>query len=328
MSLSSRLQNHWSCVDAVSLMLMPLSVIYWVIIRVRRAAYGLGIFKIHEFPVPVVVVGNLTVGGTGKTPFVISLAEQLKQRGWNPGVVSRGYQGEVSQPTVVPADGDTGFFGDEPVLISQKTGLPVVVAYRRSEAVNRILSESVDLVISDDGLQHLAMGRDAEIVLIDDTEQFGNGLLLPAGPLREPVSRLRSVDIRVRRGGSARSGEYVVGPRLGTARNLVTGEEVSLDFFRDQSPAAVAGIHRPERFFEMLEGEGLTVTEYPFADHHQFSSDDLPVNTTVLMTEKDSVKCASFADNNWWSVALFTKVPEALIDELEGLLGKDSLSLK
>ena len=328
MSLSSRLQQHWSRVDPVSLMLIPLSLIYWVVIFVRRTAYELGIFKIQEFSVPVVVVGNLTVGGTGKTPFVISLAEQLKQRGWNPGVVSRGYQGEAFEPRVVPADGDTGFFGDEPVLISRKTGLPVVVACRRSEAVNRILAESVDLVISDDGLQHLAMGRDAEIVLIDGTEQFGNGLLLPAGPLREPISRLRSVDIRVRRGGSARSGEYVVEPRLGAARNLVTGEEVSLDLFRDQSPAAVAGIHRPERFFEMLAEEGLTVTEYSFADHHQFSPDDLPANTTVLMTEKDSVKCASFAENNWWSVALFTEVPEMLIDELEGLLGKNSLSLK
>ena len=328
MSLSSRLQKHWSRVDPVSLMLIPLSLIYWVVIFVRRAAYEVGIFKIQEFSVPVVVVGNLTVGGTGKTPFVISLAEQLKQRGWNPGVVSRGYQGEASQPRVVPADGDAGFFGDEPVLISQKTGLPVVVACRRSEAVNRILAESVDLVISDDGLQHLAMGRNAEIVLIDDAEQFGNGLLLPAGPLREPISRLRSVDILVRRGGSARSGEYVIEPRLGAARNLVTGQEVSLDLFRDQSPAAVAGIHRPERFFEMLAEEGLTVTEYSFADHHQFSPDDLPANTTVLMTEKDSVKCASFAENNWWSVALFTEVPEMLIDELEGLLGKNSLSLK
>ena len=328
MSLSSRLQQHWARVDPVSLMLIPLSLIYWAVIFVRRAAYEVGIFKIQEFSVPVVVVGNLTVGGTGKTPFVISLAEQLKQRGWNPGVVSRGYQGEASQPRVVPADGDTGVFGDEPVLISRKTGLPVVVACRRSKAVNRILAESVDVVISDDGLQHLAMGRDAEIVLIDDTEQFGNGLLLPAGPLREPISRLRSVDIRVRRGGSAHSGEYVIEPRLGTARNLVTGQEVSLDLFRDQSPAAVAGIHRPERFFEMLAEEGLTVTEYSFADHHQFSPDDLPANTTVLMTEKDSVKCASFAENNWWSVALFTEVPEMLIDELEGLLGKNSLSLK
>ena len=328
MSLSSRLQQHWSRVDVVSILLAPLSLIYWAIILVRRAAYALGIFKVHEFSVPVVVVGNLTVGGTGKTPFVISLAEQLKQRGWTPGVISRGYHGKASQPAVVPSDGDPGFFGDEPVLISRKTGVPVVVARRRSDAVNRILAESVDLVISDDGLQHLALGRDADIVMIDDIERFGNGLLLPAGPLREPASRLRSVDIRVRRGGSARSGEHAVGPRLGAARNLVTGEKVPLAFFRGQSLSAVAGVHRPERFFEMLEEQGLTAVKYPFPDHHYFSPDDLPVGTTVLMTEKDSVKCASFANPHWWEVSLLTEIPEALIDELERLLVKSSQSLK
>jgi len=325
MSLSERLQQHWYRIDAVSLLLAPLSLAYGVVIRARRAAYASGLFKIHEFPVPVVVIGNLTVGGTGKTPFVIALAEQLKRRGWSPGIVSRGYQGTASQPALVPPDGDPGLFGDEPVLISRMTNLPVVVAQRRSDAVNRLLGESVDLVISDDGLQHLAMARNVEIVMVDDAEGFGNGLLLPAGPLREPASRLNSVDICVRRGGRAAPGEYAVESSLGQARNLVTGEEVPWANFQDQTLSAVAGIHRAQRFFEMLKEQGLTATEHQFPDHHQFSPDDLPSNNApVLMTEKDAVKCARFAKSNWWGVPLFTAIPEELVTELEGLIDRDS----
>jgi len=325
MSLSERLQQHWYRIDTVSLLLAPLSLVYGAVILARRAAYASGLFKIHEFPVPVVVIGNLTVGGTGKTPFVIALAQQLKRRGWSPGIVSRGYQGTASQPALVPPDGDPGLFGDEPVLISRMTNLPVVVAQRRSDAVNRLLGESVNLVISDDGLQHLAMARNVEIVMVDDAEGFGNGLLLPAGPLREPASRLNSADICVRRGGRAAPGEYAVESRLGQARNLVTGEEVPWANFQDQTLSAVAGIHRAQRFFEMLKEQGLTATEHQFPDHHQFSPDDLPSNNApVLMTEKDAVKCARFAKSNWWGVPLFTAIPEELVTEVEGLIDRDS----
>ncbi|HCK75859.1 MAG TPA: tetraacyldisaccharide 4'-kinase [Gammaproteobacteria bacterium] len=323
MSLSERLQRHWYRIDVVSLLLAPLSLIYGAVISVRRTAYASGLFKIHEFAIPIVVVGNLTVGGTGKTPFVMALAKELERRGWRPGIVSRGYHGTASQPALVPVDGDPEVFGDEPVLISRKTGLPVVVAQRRSDAVNRILAESVDLVISDDGLQHLSMQRNVEIVMIDDTEGFGNGMLLPAGPLREPTSRLDSVDIRVRRGGRAGLGEYAVGLHLGEARNLVTGKEMPLADFRDQALTSVAGIHRAGRFFEMLREQGLTIKEYRFPDHHQFLPGDLPThNNPLLMTEKDAVKCARFAKSHWWSVPLRTEIPEALVTELESLLGK------
>ena len=322
MSLSDQLQKHWHRADAVSILLLPLSLIYWLAIVTRRWAYDVGIFKTHRFPVPVVVVGNLTVGGTGKTPFVIALTEQLIRRGWRPGVVSRGYRGNFSQATVVPPDGRPRQLGDEPVLISQKTALPVVVARKRAEGVKRLLEESVDIVVSDDGLQHWAMGRCAEIALIDGEAGFGNGFLLPAGPLREPSSRLATIDIRVRRGAKARAGEYSINPCLGAARNLVTGEEAPLAQFQGQPVVGIAGIHRPGRFFGMLKQQGLNVSERKFPDHHRFSPDDIPADTTVLMTEKDAVKCGTFARENWWVVPLLMEVPEALMENLERLIGK------
>ena len=320
MTLAERIQQHWRTPTAVSLALTPLSLVYGLVTKLRKAAYISGLLKTYRFDIPVVVVGNLTVGGTGKTPFVMTLAEQLKTRGWHPGIVSRGYRGTVREAELVPADGDAGHFGDEPVLVARKTGVPVAVARRRAHAVEALLKESVDIVISDDGLQHYAMARSAEIVMVDEIEGLGNGFLLPAGPLREPATRLESVDIRVRRGGEANPGEYSVRTALGLARNLVTGEEAPLDEFRNQSLAALAGIHRPERFFRLLKKHGLTVREYPFPDHHQFCADDVPAETAVLMTEKDAVKCGRFATDRCWSVAQVTEIPEALIDELENVI--------
>ena len=320
MTPAERIQQHWRTPTVVSIALTPLSFVYWLAIKLRRAAYLLGLFKVHRFEIPVVVVGNLTVGGTGKTPFVMALAAQLKKRGWRPGIVSRGYRGDVSGAELVPADGDPRRFGDEPVLVAQKTGFPVAVARRRAHAVDELSKESVDIVVSDDGLQHYAMGRSAEIVMIDGIEGLGNGFLLPAGPLREPAARLASADIRVRRGGEASLGEYSISAALGLARNLVSGEEIALDEFSDGPLAALAGIHRPERFFRLLKQHGLSINEHPFPDHHQFCADDIPRETTVLMTEKDAVKCGRFATDRCWSVAQVTEIPEALIDELENVI--------
>ena len=320
MTLAERIQQHWRTPTAVSLALTPFSLVYGLVTKIRKAAYISGVLKTHRFDIPVVVVGNLTVGGTGKTPFVITLAERLKIRGWRPGIVSRGYRGKVTEAEIVPADGDPHHFGDEPVLVARKTGLPVAVARRRAQSVEKLLNESVDIVISDDGLQHYAMARSAEIVMVDGIEGLGNGFLLPAGPLREPPARLASADIRVRRGGEASEGEYSVTAALGTARNLVSGEEASLDEFRDVPLAALAGIHRPERFFDLLRQHGLTISAHPFPDHHQFCADDIPAETTVLMTEKDAVKCGRFASDRCWSVSQVTEIPEELIDKLESVI--------
>ena len=327
MTLAERIQQHWRTPTAVSLALTPLSLVYGLVTKLRKAAYIFGVLKIYRFDIPVVVVGNLTVGGTGKTPFVITLAERLKTRGWRPGIVSRGYRGNVKEAELVPADGDPRHFGDEPVLVARKTGLPVAVAKRRAQAVEKLLQESVDIVISDDGLQHYAMARSAEIVMVDGIEGLGNGFLLPAGPLREPPARLASADIRVRRGGQASAGEYSVSAALGSARNLVSGEEVSLDEFRDAPLAALAGIHRPERFFGLLRQHGLKISAHPFPDHYQFSADDIPAETTVLMTEKDAVKCGRFASDRCWSVAQVTEIPAELIDELENVIHQRGKSI-
>ena len=320
MTLAERIQQHWRTPTAVSLALTPFSLVYGLVTKIRKAAYISGVLKTHRFDIPVVVVGNLTVGGTGKTPFVITLAERLKIRGWRPGIVSRGYRGNVTEAEIVPADGDPHHFGDEPVLVARKTGLPVAVARRRAQSVEKLLNESVDIVISDDGLQHYAMARSAEIVMVDGIEGLGNGFLLPAGPLREPPARLASADIRVRRGGEASEGEYSVTAALGSARNLVSGEEASLVEFRDVPLAALAGIHRPERFFDLLRQHGLTISAHPFPDHHQFCADDIPAETTVLMTEKDAVKCGRFASDRCWSVSQVTEIPEELIDKLESVI--------
>lgn len=320
MTLAERIQQHWRTPTAVSLALTPFSLVYGLVTKIRKAAYISGVLKTHRFDIPVVVVGNLTVGGTGKTPFVITLAERLKIRGWRPGIVSRGYRGKVTEAEIVPADGDPHHFGDEPVLVARKTGLPVAVARRRAQSVEKLLNESVDIVISDDGLQHYAMARSAEIVMVDGIEGLGNGFLLPAGPLREPPARLASADIRVRRGGEASEGEYSVTAALGSARNLVSGEEASLVEFRDVPLAALAGIHRPERFFDLLRQHGLTISAHPFPDHHQFCADDIPAETTVLMTEKDAVKCGRFASDRCWSVSQVTEIPEELIDKLESVI--------
>ena len=320
MTLAERIQQHWRTPTAVSLALTPFSLVYGLVTKIRKAAYISGVLKTHRFDIPVVVVGNLTVGGTGKTPFVITLAERLKIRGWRPGIVSRGYRGKVTEAEIVPADGDPHHFGDEPVLVARKTGLPVAVARRRAQSVEKLLNESVDIVISDDGLQHYAMARSAEIVMVDGIEGLGNGFLLPAGPLREPPARLASADIRVRRGGEASEGEYSVTAALGSARNLVSGEEASLVEFCDVPLAALAGIHRPERFFDLLRQHGLTISAHPFPDHHQFCADDIPAETTVLMTEKDAVKCGRFASDRCWSVSQVTEIPEELIDKLESVI--------
>ncbi|OUU00301.1 MAG: tetraacyldisaccharide 4'-kinase [Betaproteobacteria bacterium TMED41] len=320
MTLAERIQQHWRTPTAVSLALTPFSLVYGLVTKIRKAAYISGVLKTHRFDIPVVVVGNLTVGGTGKTPFVITLAERLKIRGWRPGIVSRGYRGKVTEAEIVPADGDPHHFGDEPVLVARKTGLPVAVARRRAQSVEKLLNESVDIVISDDGLQHYAMARSAEIVMVDGIEGLGNGFLLPAGPLREPPARLASADIRVRRGGEASEGEYSVTAALGSARNLVSGEEASLDEFRDVPLAALAGIHRPERFFDLLRQHGLTISAHPFPDHHQFCAADIPAEMTVLMTEKDAVKCGRFASDRCWSVSQVTEIPEELIDKLESVI--------
>ena len=323
MNVAASLQRHWNRIDALTLLLLPLSFCYGLIISIRSLLYRLGVFRVRHWNVPVLVVGNLSVGGSGKTPLVIALARGLRAKGWRPGVVSRGYGGISKGPTVVTAATDPFWVGDEPVLIAREAEVPVVVSRKIVKAVDRLLQETqVNLVIADDGLQHLALGRTVEIAVIDGVTGHGNRLLLPAGPLREPLRRLKRVDIRVRRGGQPKEGEYAMSVKASVAQNLVSGEEVELAEFSGAPLVAVAGIHQPERFFLTLRNLGLQIQEKAFSDHHAFQPGDIPqaLDRPVLMTSKDAVKCEAFAQKNWWAVKQVVTIPQELLSHVDELL--------
>lgn len=297
----------------MALLLWPLSLIFGSVAAVRRLAYRAGGLRTHRVGVPVVVIGNITVGGSGKTPLLIWAARHLQRLGYHPGVISRGYGGKASNwPQQVRPDSDTEVVGDEAVLIARWTGCPVAVGPDRVTAACALLKHHrCDVLLSDDGLQHYSLGRDLEIAVIDGARRLGNGMLLPAGPLREGAWRLREVDMVVVN-GQGMTGEFSSRLRTRDAVNLVTGERCAVRSFRATPVHAVAGIGNPTRFFDMLEHMGLTVMPHPFPDHYVFAPADLEFGDTapVLMTEKDAVKCERFAVPNFWSVPVEAQ-PEA-----------------
>lgn len=295
----------WSGESPVWRLLLPLSWLYGLVSGLIRLSYLLGLKKAWRAPVPVAVVGNLTAGGNGKTPVVIWLVEQLQQRGIRVGVVSRGYGGKAaSYPLLLSNDTSTAEAGDEPVLIFQRTGAPVAVSPERREAVQALLhAHDLQLIITDDGLQHYKLARDKEIVVIDGERRFGNGWWLPAGPMRERASRLRSVDAIIVNGGVAQAGEIPMQLRPGLAVNLRSGERRDVASF--ENVVAMAGIGHPPRFFATLESCGvLPVKTVALADHQALTQASVSAlvnpQQTLLMTEKDAVKCRGFAESNWW----------------------------
>ena len=319
----------WSGESPLWLLLLPLSWLYGLVSGLIRLCYRIGIKRAWRAPVPVVVVGNLTAGGNGKTPVVIWLVEQLAQRGIRAGVVSRGYGGKAERyPLLLTSHATTEQAGDEPVLIFQRTGAPVAVSPNRSEAVQALLAaHPVDIVITDDGLQHYALARDKEMVVIDGVRRFGNGWWLPAGPMRERASRLRTVDAVIVNGGEALPGEIPMRLIPSQAVNLLTGERQDVS----QLPAlvAMAGIGHPPRFFATLEQCGARLeARIPLADHQALSLADVDplvtVNQNLIMTEKDAVKCRAFAKSNWWYLPVDAELsgekPELLLQELISLV--------
>lgn len=295
----------WSGESPVWRLLLPLSWLYGLVSGLIRLSYRLGLKKAWRAPVPVAVVGNLTAGGNGKTPVVIWLVEQLQQRGIRVGVVSRGYGGKAaSYPLLLSNDTSTAEAGDEPVLIFQRTGAPVAVSPARREAVQALLhAHDLQLIITDDGLQHYKLARDKEIVVIDGERRFGNGWWLPAGPMRERASRLRSVDAIIVNGGIAQAGEIPMQLRPGLAVNLRSGERRDVASF--DNVVAMAGIGHPPRFFATLESCGVVpVKTAALADHQALTQASVSAlvnpQQTLLMTEKDAVKCRGFAEANWW----------------------------
>jgi tetraacyldisaccharide 4'-kinase len=319
--MSLDLQKHWQRTTPLSFILAPVAWAYCAVVVLRRYAYRHHVFRQYRAPSPVIVVGNLTVGGAGKTPLVCWLVRFLSAYGYHPGVVSRGYGGRSqSWPQVVGPQSDPAEVGDEPVLIAATAGVPVVVAPDRPAAVKDLLTRfDCNVVVSDDGLQHLALARDLEVVVIDGERRFGNNRCLPAGPLREPLSRLRSVDIRVCNGGDPLPDE--VGMTL-EGNELLRVDDPSVKCsareFSGRKVHAVAGIGNPARFFRQLEALGMVVVPHPFPDHHQYRAEEIHFGGTepVIMTQKDAVKCRTIADSRYWALPVTARFDPALGEQI------------
>lgn len=305
MSFADRLQRAWYRGHPMLGLLAPLESLYRRVVVAKRQRFLEGRLDIYRAPVPVIVVGNITVGGTGKTPLILWLIDHCRSRGLKVGVVSRGYGAQPpSLPWRVTPEQAAAEAGDEPLLIVQRTGVPLMIDPDRSRAVRTLLeTESLDLILSDDGLQHYRLARDLELVLIDAARGLGNCRCLPAGPLREPVERLQSVDAVLLNGAAedAESG-YAFGLRPTALVELSSGAAWSLEHFpAGQQLHAVAGIGNPQRFFATLEALHWRPIPHPFADHAAYSREQLQFSPSlpVVMTEKDAVKCRAFAPPGW-----------------------------
>jgi tetraacyldisaccharide 4'-kinase len=292
---------------------LPLEAIYRAAVGLRRWAYRTGWRKSEVLPVPVIVVGNLTVGGTGKTPLTIWLALYLRSQGWSPGVVSRGYgSSNLAAPRAVAPDSDPAVVGDEPVLLARRTGCPVYIFPARAKAARALLAHAgCTILIADDGLQHYGLGRNIEIAVIDGMRKFGNGHCLPAGPLREPSAHLAHADLVVCTGGATGEGHPMT-LEGGEAVNLANDSlRRPLESFRGQPLVAVAGIGNPQRFFDHLRGFDLDFSRREFPDHYAYRAGDLDfaMDMPVLMTEKDAVKWRRFGTLNHWFVPVTARLP-------------------
>jgi tetraacyldisaccharide 4'-kinase len=306
-SKGSQTPSYWYDGSAVPFAARLLAPLYAGVVAVRRALYRRRWLKRHALPVPVIVVGNVTAGGTGKTPLTIALVQRLREAGWKPGVASRGYGREqANMPRWVEA-----------------TGVPVRVDADRVAAGRALVEAGCDIIVCDDGLQHYRLARDIEIEVVDAQRRYGNGRLIPAGPLREPASRAQECDFRVVNLGQASAepsalaacgfGEWPMQLHIDTAQPLSGGRARALAHFRGQRVHAVAGIAHPQRFFDMLRAHGIGVVPHAFADHHAYQASDLRFGSElpVLMTEKDAVKCKVFANEWHFAVPLAADLPAA-----------------
>ena len=321
-TLARKIEARWYA-PRPYLGLVPLALVFRAIVSARRWLYARGVLSTHRSERPMLVVGNITVGGSGKTPLVIELVARLAKRGLTAGVVARGYGGRATNyPLLVEAKSDPRLTGDEPVLIAQRSGAPVAVAPDRVAAAHALCEArpDIDMIVADDGLQHYRLARDGEIAVRDAARGYGNGWMLPAGPLREPLSRLNAVDIEAVQGAG---GDYRL--VLDGAYRLCDGQTAALSDFAGGPVHGVAGIGDPARFFAALAAAGLTLDGHPMPDHHAYQPGDLSFadDRPVLMTEKDAIKCRDMQDTRLWAVparaelaAGFSARVDALIDRL------------
>ena len=329
-----QLEKSWYRTDFASrlfcLLLWPVSLLFGALAGVRRAGFRLGLLRTIRLPVPVVVIGNITAGGTGKTPLTIALARSLKQQQQRPGIVCRGYGGLARQPQAVVADSDPRVTGDEAVLLARHSGCPVWIGADRVAAARGLLAANpgCNVLLSDDGLQHYALGRDFEIAVIDAARGFGNHRLLPAGPLREPLARLASVDAVVLNGAGPVSRPATSAYRMmlcgARFRNLASPQQyVSASYFAGRKTTAVAAIGNPQRFFDQLVSLGIAAQTRAFPDHYAYTADDLALSagSEIIMTDKDAVKCERFALPTYWALEVAAELDGDLAGQIMRKLG-------
>ena len=314
------LHRIWYEGAAAYRVLLPLSGLYWVLITMRRCLYGMGILGRHRAIVPVIVVGNITAGGTGKTPIAIWLCRELRDRGFSPGIVSRGYGGSRSSTSMrVDSASDPEVVGDEPVLLARRAECPVVVDADRARAAQMLVDDGVDLIIADDGLQHYRLARTYEICVIDGSRGLGNRRLLPAGPLRETINRLAEVDQVLINGRMSETNEALSVVEQNAIEFELVANEVtrlngslarSIDRFAGTTVHAVAAIGNPSRFFDMLRAHGMQVIEHAIRDHARLTINDLKFGDDfeILMTEKDAVKLDDVRSDKYWTVPVEVRI--------------------
>lgn len=331
-TFSERLQAFWHGRRDpwLALWTIPLSWLFAALAALRRAAFACGLLRREQLPVPVVVVGNIHVGGAGKTPLTLALLAKLRAAGLHPGVISRGYGGAARQAQTVRADDDPSQVGDEPLLYAQ-AGFAVAIGRRRSEAGRALLAAhpEVNVILADDGLQHYALARDIELAVVDGGRGFGTGRLLPAGPLREPVSRLAHVDAIVVNGEATPAGLpghprcFHMHLQPGALYRLAQPEQTAqAAAFAGQRLVALAGIGHPQRFFATLRQQGLTPTRcLAFADHHAFTAADLPDDAdAIVITSKDAVKWRALDNGKLWVLPVTAQLDPELADWLVSTL--------
>lgn len=310
------IQFSWYNKSKITVFLKPLSWIFCSIVFIRKNLYHFNILKSYQLSVPVIIVGNITVGGNGKTPLVIWLVNKLKQSGYRPGIISRGYGGQAKKwPQQVRPDSDPLIVGDEAIVISRRTDCPMAVGPDRVETGRALVKHSnCDIIISDDGMQHYRLKRNIEIAVINSSSRFGNNLCLPAGPLREPEKRLNSVNFIVTNGESNNS-EYSMsyeGSDLYSVHDKKN--KIKLSDYQNKKAHAVAAIAHPERFFVSLKKLNIDIIEHTFIDHYQFTENDLNFDDDlpIIMTEKDAVKCSRYDIKNCWYLPIVCKVSNSL----------------
>lgn len=312
------IEQGWYNGSPLNFLLAPLSLLFYVISSIRKWCYKVGLLKSYKAKCPVVIVGNISVGGNGKTPFVIRLVELLQQQGLRPGVISRGYGGKSEQYPAAVNSLNTAKFGDEPVLIYKRTGCPVVVGSDRIKSCDMLVDDfQCDIIISDDGMQHYRLQRDMEIAIVDAKREFGNGWVMPVGPLRELKNRLKSVDYVIYNGQKSDQLSYVI--KVGEPVSVLTDELIPGHHI-DESPVhVICGIGNPQRFERTVKDRHIDIQSFKgFADHYHYQVEDFAAfgDQPVLMTEKDAVKCQSFAQPNWWYIPIDAELPVAFESKL------------